>query len=119
MLPPGTDLHAHPLVARGALVLQDKASCFSAQALLGDVVAEGQKGKKQQAAVGDVIDACAAPGAWVLGTVGDRARPHPQTSPQNNREQDIPRRRAPAHHRQQRRLAPRPGHQVSAAAQVK
>lgn len=71
-LPPGTDLHAHPLVQSGALVLQDKASCFSAQALLGDVLlaasaaaaaGKGEKsGKKPMSVCGDVIDACAAPG---------------------------------------------------------
>ena len=52
--PPGTDLHDHPLVLNGALVLQDKASCFSAQALLG--------GDDREPLDGDVIDACAAPG---------------------------------------------------------
>lgn len=76
-LPPGTDLHAHPLVLSGALVLQDKASCFSAQALLGDVLeaaaaaaapaAEGgKKGDRPLPVCGDVIDACAAPGMFVV-----------------------------------------------------
>ena len=62
-LPPGTDLHAHPLVRGGALVLQDKASCFSAEALLGDVRHAETEGA---VVVGDVIDACAAPGAFVV-----------------------------------------------------
>lgn len=53
VLPPGTDLHDHPLVQGGSLVLQDKASCFPALALVGP--ASGFGG-------GDVIDACAAPG---------------------------------------------------------
>lgn len=83
VMPPGTDLHAHPLVLAGKLILQvfrwdtrrgcerlqlaqravpsgcrvgvpplqDKASCFTAAALV-----EGW------ATTGDVIDACAAPG---------------------------------------------------------
>ncbi|PRW56905.1 phosphoglucomutase PGM3 isoform B [Chlorella sorokiniana] len=47
--PPGTDLHDHPLVAAGALVLQSKASCMPAHALAP------QPGWA-------VVDACAAPG---------------------------------------------------------
>jgi len=45
----GTDLHDHPLVTRGAAILQDKASCFPAHVLAP------QRGAH-------VIDACAAPG---------------------------------------------------------
>ncbi|KAJ1278549.1 hypothetical protein BS78_04G088100 [Paspalum vaginatum] len=49
VLPPGTDLHSHPLVTDGKVFLQGKASCMVAVAL-------GPKpGWK-------VIDACAAPG---------------------------------------------------------
>src|SRR5438105_133269 len=47
--PPATDLHAHPLVESGALILQDKASCFPA------LVLAPQPGWH-------VVDACAAPG---------------------------------------------------------
>mmetsp|Transcript_45859 Transcript_45859/g.143487 ORF Transcript_45859/g.143487 Transcript_45859/m.143487 type:complete len:524 (-) Transcript_45859:36-1607(-) len=43
------------LVTGGGAVLQDKASCFSAQALLGGGWGWGD-------AAGDIIDACAAPG---------------------------------------------------------
>eukprot|EP00897_Mesotaenium_endlicherianum_P009684 jgi/Mesen1/8744/ME000052S08166 len=49
VLPPGSDLHAHPLVRGGQLVLQGKASCLPARAL------DPQPGWT-------VIDACAAPG---------------------------------------------------------
>jgi 25S rRNA (cytosine2278-C5)-methyltransferase len=49
LLPAGTDLHAHPLLLCGAIVLQDKASCFSAAVLNPPPDAQ-------------VIDACAAPG---------------------------------------------------------
>jgi len=61
LLPPGTDLHAHPLVVNGQLVLQDKSSCFSALALVGSD--SGYEG-------GDVIDACAAPGNKTSHLVG-------------------------------------------------
>jgi putative methyltransferase len=47
--PPGTDLHDHPLVSSGALLLQSKASCMTAAAL---APARGWR----------VLDACAAPG---------------------------------------------------------
>ncbi|KAJ1452869.1 S-adenosyl-L-methionine-dependent methyltransferase [Pelagophyceae sp. CCMP2097] len=43
----------HDLVISGRVVLQDKASCFSAAALFEDVPLEWR---------GDVLDACAAPG---------------------------------------------------------
>ena len=78
------DLHAHPLVTSGCLVLQDKASCFPAWALLRDVVspslsssatlsaARGDGGDSPAADGGgallpltqpfDALDACAAPG---------------------------------------------------------
>ncbi|GFR46288.1 hypothetical protein Agub_g7844, partial [Astrephomene gubernaculifera] len=48
-LPPGTDLHDHPLVTRGSVVLQSKASCMPAHALAP------QPGWT-------VVDCCAAPG---------------------------------------------------------
>eukprot|EP00903_Cladosiphon_okamuranus_P019714 g18116.t1 len=72
VLPPGTDLHNHAMVKDGRLVLQDKSSCFSAEALLGGeacaaataaAAAEGTGEKKHKEwRGGDVIDACAAPG---------------------------------------------------------
>lgn len=49
VLPPGTDLHDHPLVGDGGLVLQSKASCMSAAALAP------KPGWT-------VVDCCAAPG---------------------------------------------------------
>ncbi|XP_078176807.1 S-adenosyl-L-methionine-dependent methyltransferases superfamily protein isoform X1 [Carex rostrata] len=49
VLPPGVDLHDHPLVLDGSVVLQGKASCMVANAL------SPKPGWK-------VIDACAAPG---------------------------------------------------------
>ncbi|CAN6271954.1 unnamed protein product [Urochloa humidicola] len=49
VLPPGTDLHSHPLVTNGKVFLQGKASCMVAVAL------SPKPGWK-------VIDACAAPG---------------------------------------------------------
>ncbi|EFJ46755.1 hypothetical protein VOLCADRAFT_62249, partial [Volvox carteri f. nagariensis] len=48
-LPPGTDLHDHPLVTRGSVVLQSKASCMPARALAPE---PGWT----------VVDCCAAPG---------------------------------------------------------
>lgn len=87
VFPPGTDLHAHPAVRSGQLILQDRASCLPAAVLLDAVpveVIEGDKtsgtkgGKKAKGgtALGRdietdaaarkpleyVIDACAAPG---------------------------------------------------------
>eukprot|EP00899_Mesostigma_viride_P007876 jgi/Mesvir1/1708/Mv21164-RA.2 len=49
VLPPGTDLHSHPLVKSGALILQGKSSCMPAYALSPDPTWQ-------------VVDACAAPG---------------------------------------------------------
>ncbi|XP_048533516.1 25S rRNA (cytosine-C(5))-methyltransferase NSUN5 [Triticum urartu] len=49
VLPPGTDMHKHPLVTDGKVFLQGKASCMVAAAL------SPKPGWK-------VIDACAAPG---------------------------------------------------------
>lgn len=49
---PGKDLTKLPAYKTGKMILQDKASCFPAYLLLGD------KDEK----VGDVMDACAAPG---------------------------------------------------------
>ncbi|KAL6057706.1 putative 28S rRNA (cytosine-C(5))-methyltransferase [Balamuthia mandrillaris] len=49
VFPPHTDLHAHPMVLNGELILQDKASCFPAHVLSPT---DGMQ----------VIDCCAAPG---------------------------------------------------------
>mmetsp|Transcript_40301 Transcript_40301/g.89498 ORF Transcript_40301/g.89498 Transcript_40301/m.89498 type:complete len:538 (+) Transcript_40301:127-1740(+) len=49
LFPPGTDLHDHPLVSHGALILQSRASCMPAHAL------HPQKGWT-------IVDCCAAPG---------------------------------------------------------
>lgn len=49
VFPPGTDLHDHPLVQQGVLILQSKASCMPAHAL------NPQPGWQ-------VVDCCAAPG---------------------------------------------------------
>ncbi|EPS69833.1 hypothetical protein M569_04929, partial [Genlisea aurea] len=53
ILPPGTDLHNHPLVINGSLFLQGKASSMAAVAL------SPRPGW-------DIIDACAAPGNKTL-----------------------------------------------------
>ncbi|KAG1662267.1 hypothetical protein FOA52_002156 [Chlamydomonas sp. UWO 241] len=61
--PPGTDLHDHPLVTEGVLILQSKASCMPAHALA-------------PCAGWTVLDCCAAPGnktthvAALLGAAG-------------------------------------------------
>jgi len=63
----GTDLHDHPLVNSGELVLQDKSSCFPAHALhLACEISNISKG--------DAIDATAAPGNKTsqLGSLGFR-----------------------------------------------
>ena len=59
--PPNTDLHAHPLVSSGALILQDKSSCFPASILVGEGLADDAS-----LAQWDIIDACAAPGNKTL-----------------------------------------------------
>ncbi|KAG5500503.1 hypothetical protein JKF63_03597 [Porcisia hertigi] len=91
VFPPGTDLHAHPAVRSGQLILQDRASCLPAAVLLDVVPVEvceadktsssngGKKKKCSEALVKEVgskgttavttrkpleyiVDACAAPG---------------------------------------------------------
>lgn len=52
-LPPGIDLIKTQAYKNGELVLQDKASCFPAYLLLGGSASHN---------VGDILDACAAPG---------------------------------------------------------
>mmetsp|Transcript_30914 Transcript_30914/g.49600 ORF Transcript_30914/g.49600 Transcript_30914/m.49600 type:complete len:471 (-) Transcript_30914:1431-2843(-) len=53
----GTDLHAHPMVLNGKLILQDKSSCFPAHALY-----EVLKPALDKNSVIQAIDATAAPG---------------------------------------------------------
>jgi len=53
--PPGTDLHDHPLVKQGKLILQDKSSCFPVAALAMEM---HRRGLGEY----DAIDCCAAPG---------------------------------------------------------
>ena len=60
---PGTDLHAHLLLAQGLIILQDKASCMPAAAL--DPCGPLPLPLAQQLQQGEpwhVLDACAAPG---------------------------------------------------------
>jgi 25S rRNA (cytosine2278-C5)-methyltransferase len=52
-LPPGIDLTKTQAYKNGEFVLQDKASCFPAYLLLGGSTSHN---------VGDILDACAAPG---------------------------------------------------------
>lgn len=52
-LPGHVDMTATPAYKNGEIILQDKASCFPAQILLG---------KERHAWRGDIIDGCAAPG---------------------------------------------------------
>ena len=64
-LPPGSHarlaLHAHGLVSSGALILQDLPSALPAHALLG-LPSASRVLRTQNGEIGDVIDACAAPG---------------------------------------------------------
>ena len=55
-VPPGTlDVTKMTAYKKGEVILQDKASCFPAELLIGDKTGLGWQG-------GDIIDACAAPG---------------------------------------------------------
>jgi putative methyltransferase len=69
VFPHGTDLHAHPLVVEKRLLLQDKASCIPATALLpgGAALAASMGGLavEDRPAV-HLLDACAAPGNKTL-----------------------------------------------------
>lgn len=70
VFPPGTDMHAHPAVRSGQLVLQDRASCLPAAVLLDkvpvDVVCDNEaksgETKADRKPLEYVVDACAAPG---------------------------------------------------------
>ena len=77
--PHGTDLHDHQLVVQGGLLLQDKASCFPATAMLPTAAAAAATtadgaNAAQEAAGGaepdDWIDACAAPGNKTMHLTG-------------------------------------------------
>jgi putative methyltransferase len=59
--PPSSNIHAHPLVRYGKLVIQDKASCIPASVLMNSVtvVPAVEISKKP---FEYVLDACAAPG---------------------------------------------------------
>lgn len=58
---PGVDLHAHPAVRRGQLVLQDRSSCLPAAVLL-DAVPCKTTFAEERKPLEFIIDACAAPG---------------------------------------------------------
>ena len=69
MFPHGTDLHAHPLVKQGHLILQDKASCLPAAVLFDNVETVRYRAKKKDKPAKEpfvppklVVDGCAAPG---------------------------------------------------------
>lgn len=59
--PAGKDLHNHPLVVDGSIILQDKSSCFSAQVLADSITSETRPEHRNFSTM-DMIDACAAPG---------------------------------------------------------
>lgn len=62
VFPPGTDLHAHPAVRRGQLILQDRASCLPACVMLDAVEVCKSSSVGSGAPLEYVVDACAAPG---------------------------------------------------------
>lgn len=62
VFPPGTDLHAHPAVRSGQLILQDRSSCLPAAILLDAIPSELSFKEDNRALLEYVIDACAAPG---------------------------------------------------------
>lgn len=61
VFPPGTDIHAHPLVKQGKLLLQDKASCLPA-AVLCDLVPNDFTKQIPAEGFGLLVDGCSAPG---------------------------------------------------------
>ncbi|ESL11696.1 hypothetical protein TRSC58_00547 [Trypanosoma rangeli SC58] len=62
VFPAGTDLHAHPAVRSGQLVLQDRASCLPACVLLDVVEVVRAFPVVTAASLEYIVDACAAPG---------------------------------------------------------
>lgn len=67
--PPGTDLHAHPLVRAGHLILQDRASSLPGAVLFDAVpMGDGDAAGHRWANIGNgvILDACAAPGNKTL-----------------------------------------------------
>ncbi|EPY22919.1 methyltransferase [Strigomonas culicis] len=64
VFPSGTDLHAHPAVRGGQLVLQDRASCLPPCVLLDavPVTVHGPAAAAPRKPLEYVVDACAAPG---------------------------------------------------------
>ncbi|RNF27512.1 putative RNA methyltransferase [Trypanosoma conorhini] len=62
VFPAGTDLHAHPAVRSGQLVLQDRASCLPACVLLEAVEVVRASSIAAPAPLEYIVDACAAPG---------------------------------------------------------
>jgi 25S rRNA (cytosine2278-C5)-methyltransferase len=57
---PGTELTRTNAYARGEIILQDKASCFPGYLLLGE--AQPTSEAIDRSTMGDIFDACAAPG---------------------------------------------------------
>ncbi|KAI8868730.1 S-adenosyl-L-methionine-dependent methyltransferase [Ramicandelaber brevisporus] len=69
VFPPDTDLHDHALLRSGAIILQDKASCFPAHVLFPS--------RMPSDSGPHVIDGCAAPGnktTHVAARVGNNAK---------------------------------------------
>eukprot|EP00796_Vickermania_ingenoplastis_P008251 gene8251-5772_t len=62
VFPSGTDLHAHPAVRSGQLILQDRASCLPAAVLLDAVACKLSFAEEARNPLEYIIDACAAPG---------------------------------------------------------
>lgn len=62
VFPSGTDLHAHPAVRTGQLILQDRASCLPAAVLLDALPFQLSFEEKNRSPLEYVVDACAAPG---------------------------------------------------------
>lgn len=62
VFPSGTDLHAHPAVRTGQLILQDRASCLPAAVLLDVLPSRLSFEEKNRSPLEYVVDACAAPG---------------------------------------------------------
>ena len=62
VFPGSVDLHNHPAVRRGQLILQDKSSCLPACVLLDAVPVKVKVDGASSAPLEYVVDACAAPG---------------------------------------------------------